>query len=72
MDCIEMNEPNGIIKIVLRTQRVVNTRRCSSVIILSVNAGNQRLGIFNQINFNELLWKTHKKSKASRIYFNRI
>lgn len=64
MDCIGMNEPNGIIKIVLRTQRVVNTRRCSSVIILSVNAGNQRLGKFNQINFNELIVENTQEVKS--------
>ena len=50
MDYIGMNAPNGIIQIVLRRQRVVDTRRCGSVIILSVNAENQRLGKFNQIN----------------------
>lgn len=50
MDYIGKNEPNGIIKIVLRTQRERYTRRCGSVIILSVNAENQRLGKFNQIN----------------------
>ncbi|MBR0167548.1 MAG: hypothetical protein IJQ08_02645 [Synergistaceae bacterium] len=64
MDYIGMNAPNGIIQIVLRRQRVVDTRRCGSVIILSVNAGNQRLGKFNQINFNELIVENTQEAKS--------
>ena len=42
MDYIEKKRLYRVINIALLTQRVVYARRCSSVIILSVNAGNQR------------------------------
>ena len=58
MDYIGMKAPNRVIKNVLRIQRVVDMRRCSSWIILSVNAEVQRLGIFNKINDNELILGT--------------